>query len=1037
MTQRSSSLVRFAVERRVTMGMAVLGVIVLGVLSLQRLPLEYLPSFSSQNVSVTVPYPSSSPAEVERLIVRPLEDSLGTINGVETLSATASASQARIDITFVDGTDMDMASVDVRDRIDRVRHLLPSDLDRIRIRRFQTTDIPVLRFDASAPWPREKLYEFAETVLQRRLERLEDVAQVDLRGVRAPELQINLDPGRMSAHGVDVRRLRALLRENNVNLSGGDVRESGRKLLVRAIGEFGNPREVGALPINDTGLRLADVADVEYTYPRQDSFDYLNGIEALTVSINKASNANLLAVVDRVKAELTQIEALPEAEGLDIRVYRDSSKDVRKGLGQLRDAGTIGGLLAIVAVYLFLRRVRTTLLIALAIPVSIVATFVLIYFLRAGGAIDMTLNVVSLAGLMLALGMLVDNSVVVIESVFRHRNELGQDSEGAALHGASEVALPIVASTVTTMCVFLPLIFLGSGGRFALYMQNIGITICIVIVASLIVALTVVPMVASMLLRGQSARPTPMIDGLVNVYGRALGFTLRFRILFLIPVVGLLYWSIEALDDIERSFASRSLEREVMVYVDTPRQYSLDQTRALFEEVYEILDARRAELDIADISHEFSRAGGRSRGGFGRSRRFSIYLVDEDEGKLTTVEARERIRTLLPVRAGVELGIATSRGRHGSSGVEIELSGDDPAVLELLSAEVAAQVASLPTIRDVDTSLESGDEEIHVEVSRERTLNAGLSTQAVALTVNNALSSRAVSHIKSGEREIDVVMQIREEDRETLDQLKNVSVYADDVPLPLGALVEFHEVPGPRSIRRENHSSKVTVTANVTDARASFGAMGMVSEIMREVPLPQGYSWSFGRWNRYQQQDQRSGLFALMFALPLVYMLLAALFESFTQPFTIMFSVPFALIGVVWVLTAASQPWDNMTMIGMIVLMGVVVNNAIVLIDHINYLRKQGMDRTAAIVKGGQHRLRPILITAVTTVLGMMPLVAPILFPQWFGPVEGRAATWAPIGLVIVGGLTTSTFLTLIVIPMIYSLIDDVTAWARRVLGAA
>jgi HAE1 family hydrophobic/amphiphilic exporter-1 len=1027
-------IVRFAVERKITMGMVVLGVLVLGWISLQRLPLEYLPAFSSQNISISAPYPSSSPEEVERLIVQPLEDVLGTINGVERLSARASASQASVNIGFVDGTDMDLASVEVRDRVERVRHLLPDDLERVNIRRFQTTDIPVMRFDLSAGWSVERLYDFAENVVQRRLERLEGVAQVSIYGLRTPEMQVNLDPARLRAHGLDVRQLVTLLRNSNLNLSAGDIKVGSRKLLVRAVGEFANPREVSELPLNAAGLKLGDVAEVRYDFPPQEQFNFLNGVESLTVAVNKASGSNLLAVADRIKEELKAIEQLPQAEGLTTRVFRDGSMDVRKGLGQLRDAGLIGGGMAILAVFGFVRRFRTTALVAVAIPISVVTAFVLIYFMRQAGLSEITLNVISLAGLMLALGMLVDNSVVVIESIFRHRNDLGEDATRAALAGTSEVALPIIASTATTICVFLPLVFLATGGRFRLYFQNIATTICLVIVASLAVALTVVPTVAAVLLRGQTSRSSRFIDWMIGLYARALGFTLRHRFAFVVSILAVFAGSIYLFTTIERSFGGRSMEREVAIHVDTPRQYSLKQTVEVFDEVYAILDGRRAELDIADIAHSYRRSGGRSRGGWDRSRQFSVYLKDEEESKLTTTGARDRIRELLPVKAGVTLRIATSRGRHGSTGVEVELSGDDPVVLELLGRRVSEAIATLGAIRDVDVSLESGDEEIHVEVARERTLQAGLSTQAVAFTVANALSSRAVSHFKTGDREVDLIMQYREEDRETLDQLKNVSVYAEGTPLPLGALADFRFVPGPRSIERENHRAKITVSANTTSPSASFGALNMVSGLLERLPMPPGYEWTFGRWNRHQQADQSSGLFALLFALPLVYMLLSALFESFAQPFTIMFSVPFALIGVGIVMKLASQPWDTMTMIGLIVLVGVVVNNAIVLINHINFLRRRGLARNEAIVQGGQHRLRPILITAVTTILGMMPLVAPILLPQWFGPLEGRAATWAPIGLVIVGGLTTSTFLTLMIIPTIYSLIDDLTVMARRVV---
>ncbi|MDX1500890.1 MAG: efflux RND transporter permease subunit [Thermoanaerobaculia bacterium] len=1036
MSRASNPIVRFAVERRVTMGMVVLGVLVLGWISLTRLPLEFLPSFSSSNISVQAVYPSSSPVEVERLVVRPLEDAMGTINGIDTLSASAAADGARIDISFVDGTDMDMAAVEVRDRLDRARHLLPDDLERIWIRRFQSGDIPVLRFDLSAPWPEERLYDFAENVLQRRLERLEGVAQVSIDGLRSPQVQVNLDPARLNAHRVDVRTLVNRLREGNVNVSAGEIPDGRRKLLVRSVGEFATLDEIRELPLDGRGLKLADVAEVTYDFPEQEEWNFLNGVEALTVSINKNSTANLLAVVDRVKAELQATGELPDAEGVKMRVFQDASVDVRQGLGQLRDAGLIGGLLAVGAVFLFLRRFRTTSLVALAIPVSVVTAFVLIYFLREAGVLDITLNVVSLAGLMLALGMLVDNSIVVIESIFRHRNELGEDARTAALRGASEVALPILAATATTVCVFLPLIFLADGGRFRLYLENIGVAVCIVMIASLLVALTVVPMAAVFVLRSQESRASDFTARLQGLYASALRFTLRHRFVFVLSILAMFGGVIYLFGTIERSFAFRGLERQVIVKVDTPRQYSPEQIAALYEEVYQILDAHRDEIDIADIAHSYDRSTGRSRASWRRTRQFDVYLKDESESDVSTTEAQARIRELLPEKAGVELRIATGRGRSGSAGVEVQLMGDDPAVLELLAASVADQLASLPLVEDADTSLESGDEEIRVEVVRDRAVQAGLSSRAVAFTVNNALSSRPVSHFKTADREVDLIMQYREEDRQTLDQLRNVSVFVGDASLPLGALADFRQVAGPKSIERENHLAKVTVSANVADARASFVAMRAVSGILDSMALPPGYEWSFGRWNRWMQQDQDSGFFALLFALPLVYMLMAALFESFAQPLTIMFSVPFALLGVGVAMKLASQPWDTMTMLGLIILLGVVVNNAIVLIDHINYLRQSGMPRDEAILAGGQHRMRPILITAITTILGMLPLVAPFLLPQLFGAAEGRAASWAPIGLVIIGGLTTSTFLTLLIIPTIYSLIDDLARFARRVLGA-
>jgi HAE1 family hydrophobic/amphiphilic exporter-1 len=1034
---RINPIARFAVERRVTMGMIVLGVLVLGWVSLTRLPLEFLPTFSSSNIWVWAPYPSASPEETERRIVRPLEDSLGTINGIETLSARAASDSGNVSITFEDGTDMDLAAVEVRDRVDRVRNLLPADLRRVFVRRFQSEDLPVLRFHLSAPWKKDRLQNFVEEVVQRRLERLEGVAQVEVRGMQVAQVRVELVPALREAHGLDVRQVAQTLRQANVTLSGGYIEEGSRRLLVRSIGQFQSLDEIRNQPLGSSGLRVGDVARVSYSYPRQDEFNFLNGREALTVRVYKASTANLLAVADRVKAELARIHEMPEAEGLHTRVYRDSSVDVREGLGQLRNAGVVGGILAIVFLFFFLRKLRTTLLIAVAIPISVVCTFAILYLMRQSGLSTITLNIMSLMGLMLALGMLVDNSVVVIESIYRHVQDLGEDARTAALRGTSEVAMPIIASTATTICVFVPLIFIArTGGGFMRFLTDLGVTVCVVMVASLLVALTVVPMVAAFLLAGETGRRSPFIDWMGRAYGRVIAFTLHHRPAFLLSIVVMLWGSWALFSGIERSFAHGSLERQVRINVDTPRSYSLEQTAALFEQVRGILDARRDELEIADIVYEYDRRSGRARG-WGGGRRFEIFLKDESESHRSTREIQDEIRSLLPVKAGVEFRIAQSQGHHGDTGISLEVHGDDMAVLELVAKKVAQGLARLPWVRDVDTSLDSGDEEIHVRPRRDRAVQSGLSSQAVAATVSSALTDRPVSRIKTDEREVDLVVQFRDEDRRTLDQLKTLPVAAAAGHPQIGTLADFTVTSGPRTIERENRRPELDVTANTTRAATSFRMMGQVHGILDSIKLPPGYSWEFGRWTRFAAQDFQGAQYALFLALLLVYLIMAALFESFVQPLTIMLSIPFAFLGVGVALRLVNQPLDSNANIGLVILLGVVVNNAIVLVDHINHLRSQGVPREEAIVLGGQHRLRPILMTALTTILGLLPMVAPLLFPGWLGQAEGRAANWAPIGLVILGGLTTSTFLTLVIIPTFYSLVDDLTRFFGRVVREA
>jgi HAE1 family hydrophobic/amphiphilic exporter-1 len=624
---------------------------------------------------------------------------------------------------------------------------------------------------------------------------------------------------------------------------------------------------------------------------------------------------------------------------------------------------------------------------------------------------------------------------VVIESIFRHRQDFAEDGRTAALGGASEVAMAIMASTLTTICVFLPLIFLSTGGRFEMMMRNISVTIIIVLLASLMVALTVVPMVASHLLERESTRRHVLFDRVVALYGRGLGFTLRHRFAFTLSVILMLVGSFSLYRNIGRTFTVPSYERQITIMVDTPTSYDFEDKRALYERVYSILDQHREELDIADISYGFRRGAGRSRG-WSRTNRFTLYLVDEQDGQHNTGAIRDRIQTLLPTLPGVVFTLSRSmRGPHGGgdTGIDVELVGDRLEILEAISSQVVSALRRLPSLQNVDSSLESEDEEIVVRPNRERALQAGLSSSLVGSSVSAALSSRPVGYYRTGDEELDIRVQYREQDRETLDQLKKLPVAFGRVPLPIGAVAEFETRPGARAIARENRRAIIHVSADTQAGVPLFMATRSAYGVLDQIEFPSGYGWNRSSEMRESEQEEKGALFVLLFAAALIYMIMAALFESFAQPFTIMLSVPFAFIGVGVVLWMFGQPRGQVSDAGVVILAGIVVNNAIVLVDHINRLRRSGMSRDEAIVLGGQHRLRPILMTALTTILGLSPMIAPFLLPQIFGAIEGRAAFWAPVGLVIFGGLTTSTFLTLTVTPTIYSLVDDCTALLKRI----
>ena len=594
----------------------------------------------------------------------------------------------------------------------------------------------------------------------------------------------------MAALNVDVRDISTVLSQNNVNVSGGTITDGSRKFIVRTVGEFRRPEEIRETPIGAAGLRLSDVADVTYEFPTQTSFDYLNGEEAVTFRVYKASNANVLDVADGVKAEMAAVASISRYEDIDVRYIHDSSVDVRGGLSQLALAGLFGGGLAILILLLFLQKVRTTLLVAVAIPLSIITHVRDHVPGRQTGLVDTTLNVISLFGLMVAVGMLADPAIVVIDSISRHFTEHQEDSRTAAIHGASAVTMPIVAGAATTMCVFLPLVFLGAtmGGFFRIF-TDFGFTLSVVIVASLLVALTVVPMMAGVVLRNERRVYSRTMRLLGRLHGRIVRRTLQHRFVSLGVAIGLLGLAWILYQNIERSSFSSTVERQVTVNVDVPRAYSIDETREVMESVAALIEERRDELEITDVVYEFRRGGGRSRGGYGGGgRRFELYLVDEMESERSVQEITDEIREMLPTVAGVDFRIAESRGHGpgGGSGIRLDLKGDDMDVLELISGRVVERLASLPWIRDVDTSLESGTEELHITPHAERALASGSGTNAVAQTVRSALTSRPVGTIESDQREVDIVVQFPEEQRERLDHLRSMPVFVAGAQVPVG-----------------------------------------------------------------------------------------------------------------------------------------------------------------------------------------------------------------------------------------------------------
>ena len=1069
------------------MVMLTISAMVLGLVSLDRLPLEQLPSISSSGITAMAQYNSSSPEEIELRITIPLEAALGTMSNIERMSSRSGRNSGSVRIDFKPGTDMDLANMRMRERVDQARAFMPADVDRVRLRRWQSDQRPIVYANLAWHGVGDRLLDVITKVIEPRLLRLYGVANVVIDDFEAKQLFIELDRERLQSHGISLTELGWQLRQNNVNISLGRVMDGGDRYLVRSLSEFKTAAEIGDMPLMGGQFRLRDIGEVVYAYPEKTQYERLDGIDALQLEIYKSSTANVVDIGQAVAAELDRIEA-DYAGKLDIAIVRNRADAVLREAGTLVDTALLGALLAMTIIFLFLRNIRSTLVVAVAIPTSALCVFIGMYVARELFGSSITLNMVSMMGLMLSVGMLVDPAVVVLESIFRHRHEEKMESVKAALLGSREVGMAVLASALTTTCVFVPFFFL-SDSRSATWMRDAGLAICLAVLVSMAVALSLLPLAASRLFRDGAERYDRYIKlavvaavagivwhkigaagkmgawwerwlglfsdsitginwttglglsliamammawawyirrhGLRSSYAELLGWTLDHRWVALVATVGLTGTGYYAYQQIEHRGTPWQSERRVDMSVTIDRSYSLEKVKEHFSEIERQLMERKSELDIESLTTRFSQRRGSIR----------AYLVNADDGQLTTQEAGTAIKALLPEKVGYTYKMGRSRSWQGNMlGVEVQLQGRNPEVLALLVEEVAAGLEKLPGVEDVDSSLEDGEEEVRVEVDRAQALNYGLSPQEVASGIASALGTRRTSGFKSEDREIDIVMQLNEGDRSTLDQLRNSTFDGrDGTSIQLGSLADFHIRRGPRDLRRADRQLNVTVFANTKNRKQAQDLAKPIREMMSQMALPPGYSWDLGRAARWGQEDADDSNFTAIFAVILIYLIMASLFESLIHPFTIMLAIPFSLIGVALGLSIFDVPFDNNGALGLLILFGIVVNNGIVLIDHINHLRAEGLSRREAILLGGQHRLRPILMTAFTTILNLMPIVLPMIY----GTAEGFAKRWGPIGLVVVSGLATSTLLTLVLAPTLYSLLDDLGLWTKQVLRAS
>ena len=895
-------LSEFAVNKPVTTSMVLLSMIVLGLLSINRIPLIFMPDISRPSLHVQADYQGSNPEEVERLIARPLEGIMGTVPGVRSMRSNSNSHGASVSLEFDEGRDMDMVSMEVRDRIDRVIPDLPNDmLEPPRIFRWQTTDWPILNFGVIWKGDPQLQEQIITDVVEKRLLAVEGVANVETRGLQRKGIWVDLDQDLLRSAQVDARRLTALVRDQNENLPAGEVISGGRRYNLRAIGQYQSIDDIAKLPLNNRGLRLEQVADVRYDFPERRWFSHLNGLNAISMEIRKTSTANIVDVNRRVLATLDDIQSDPRYADLEYQIHWDQSKEITNSITSLQHAGLIGGILAMLVLLFFLGNLRNTLVISIAIPVSIICTFFFMYVSRlAPFNSDLTLNIISMMGMIYAIGIVLDPSIVVLENIFRIRSEKQIGAVEAALEGANEMGMAVTASIASNMIVFLPLIFLAGGQGAMRYMRDFGVVFCVVSLASLIVAFTVVPLLSARVVKKLDPSKERSFPRLNSFFGWMVGKTLHYRVLTMLSVVAILLGVFKLSQMIDKEGAHFSPERRMFINYEISHNYTMEEASEVMKKIETDLLARKEELEITSVSTNLS-TGHRNEGSF------QIYFKPLENGSRSTAELEEAVKKLLPNKPGFTYrpGFMHRGGGGGGDVVEINLVGERMDLLEQYAEQVRQLLQGLPGTEEIDLSTESGEQEVRVMVDRERSAASGISARQVASTISAQLGNRPAGRYKAAEREININMRLNRKDRMNMTRMETLEIFGSDGQMrDLKSLATIEMGRGPRNIEKDDRLYTVEVYLKSTEGGAIFRLSNDVMERMRNFKMAPGYRWEMGRNYQTMIESEKDSRFAVIFSLILIYILLAALFESFIHPFTILFSVPFAMIGVAMIFVA-------------------------------------------------------------------------------------------------------------------------------------
>ncbi|MDP8216265.1 MAG: efflux RND transporter permease subunit [Candidatus Kaelpia imicola] len=999
------NLPEFSIKKPVAMSMIFLGIILIGYIALIQLPVELMPNYSYDTISIIIRIRGGIPSpDVERLVTKPVEEAVSDVSKLKELISISEEGESRVILRFEPGTDMDFASLEVREKFGRVKDRLPKEIEKPVIARYQQTDVPIVILAVTGErYTPEMLRRIVDEKIKSRLQRIEGVANIEIAGGRERKIIVEATESSLQAYNISLGELIDTVGVNNIDLLLGETEEKKVKNLIRLMGQYRSIEDIKEIgvSVNPQGsiIQLKDIARVKDSFLDPIDLSRVDSRPVVSIYVQKESTANTIKVNKMLVEELSRIKKeLPK--DVIIKPTFQQAEYVQEAIDTVRKSLMFGGALAVIVLLLFLHDVAPTFIIALSIPLSVMATFTIMFMQ------GLTLNVMTLSGLALGIGMLVDSSIVVLENIFK-KKERGLKKREAALDGSKEVSLAIVASTITSVVAFLPIIFVGKQMR--LLYSGLTLTVVYSLLASLFVALSLIPLSASIIKMGGGIpflkRSERSIKKVRGIYIDVLKFILKFRYLLILTMMAIVIWIWPLQKNIGREFIGITEQNKFTVHVELPTGARLEMSDKAVAMVEKIL---KGVPEVRTVSSRIERWSSKiyvKLKPLAQRERMTNDLIEELRPRMD--ETMKNFDAFIYFELPQEVG---------SNEIFIDINGYDYDILKQIAMKMAQSLSQVEGITDQKIRMREGRPEIRIIVDQDKLSIFGLTVKDIAYQLHGKIRGLRASFFHTDTKEVEIVVRMSELDRDSFDDLKNITfVNKEKAKIPLKQVADLKFDIAPSEIWHKNKSRMVQVSANRGTLDLNT-AIERCSKVLEKFEMPEDYTYRFSGDYELMVENERQQKFAIITALFLIFLVLASLFESYTQPFIIMATVPLAAIGVIPMLYYTGTSINIGALMGMLMLGGIVVNNAIVMVDHINFLRKQGAGLKKAVLGGAEHRLRPIFMTSITTICSLMPMAL---------DKSESSNLWSPLAKTVIGGMSVSTILTLLVIPSGYMILED------------